>query len=121
SKPLEEQMGDDVAVTVQFGAEEPLVEFPAESVKVSVPVTPVGERLYQLDGVPVLAESASFGDVIEAEPAEGGRLRFVRVAEPGGWQTFVYILPAYKIDSAWGQSLLSELVARGGHWERVFG
>jgi hypothetical protein len=114
-------MADDVAMTVQFGADEPLVEFPAERVTVSVPLTPVGDRLYRLDGVPVFAESAAFGDVIEAEPGEGGRLRFVRVTTPGGWRTFDFLLPADKIDSEWGQSLLAELTARGGHWERVFG
>ena len=110
-----------MAVTVQFGADEPLVEFPAEGVTVSVPLTPVGDRLYRLDGVPVFAESAGFGDVIEAEPGDGGRLRFVRVAEPGGWRTFDYMLLAYRLDGAWAQSLLAELSARGGHWERVFG
>lgn len=52
-------MADDVTVTVQFGAEEPLVEFPAEGVTVSVPLTPVGDNLYRLEGVPVFAESAS--------------------------------------------------------------
>ena len=114
-------MADDVAVTVQFGADEPLVEFPAEGVTVSVPLSPVGDRLYRLDGVPVFAESAAFGDVIEAVPGDGGRLRFVRVAEPGGWRTFDYMLPAYKLDGEWAQSLLAELLERGGHWERVFG
>jgi hypothetical protein len=113
-------MADDVAVTVRFGDEEPLLEFPAERVTVSVPLTPVGDRLYRLDGVPIFAESASFGDVIEAEPGEGGRLRFVRVAERGGWRTYDFILPAHKIDSEWGQTALEELAARGGHWERVF-
>jgi len=102
-------------------AMESLVEFPAEGVTVSVPLTPVGDRMYRLDRVPVFAESASFGDVIEAEPGEGGRLRFVRIAEPGGWRTFNYILPAHKIDGEWGQTLLAEVTSRGGHWERVFG
>lgn len=114
-------MADDIAMSVRFGADEPLVEFPAEGVTVSVPLTPVGDRLYRLDGVPVFAASATFGDVIEAEPGDGGQLRFVRVAEPGGWRTFDYILPTYKLDGEWAQSLLAELMARGGHWERVFG
>ena len=114
-------MADDVALTVRFGTGEPLVEFPTEGVTVSVPLTAVGDGLYRLDGVPVLAESASFGDVIEADLLADGRLRFVRVAEPGGWRTFDYILPAYRIDSEWGQLLLAELTARGGHWERVLG
>lgn len=98
-----------------------LVEFPAEGVTVSVPLTPVGDRLYRLDGVPVFAESAAFGDVIEAEPGDGGRVRFVRVAEPGGWRTFDYMFPAQRLDSEWARSLLAELTARGGHWERVLG
>lgn len=114
-------MADDVRVTVQFGDDEQLVEFATEGVSVSVPLEPVGDRLYRLDGVPVFVESAGFGDIIEAEPGEGGRLRFVRVAKPGGWRTFDYILPLAKIDSEWLQSLLAELTARGGHWERVFG
>jgi hypothetical protein len=114
-------VADDVALTVRFGDEEPLVEFPSEGVMVSVPLVQVGDRLYRLGGVPVFAESASFGDVIEAEQGEGGRLRFVRVAERGGWRTYDFILPAHKIDSEWGQSLLAELTKRGGHWERVFG
>jgi Domain of unknown function (DUF4265) len=108
-------------MTVRFGDEEPLVEFPSEGVTVSVPLTQIGDRLYRLDGVPVVAESASFGDVIEAEQGEDGGLRFVRLAERGGWQTYSFVLPAYKIDSEWGQSLLTELTARGGHWERLFG
>jgi hypothetical protein len=114
-------MSDDVAMTVQFGADEAFVEFPSERVTVSVPLTRVGERLYRLDGVPVFAESAAFGDIIEAETAEGGRLRFVRVAERGGWRTFDYIFPAHKLDGDRAQALLAELTARGGHWERVFG
>jgi hypothetical protein len=96
-------------------------KFPLESVTVGVPLTPVGDRLYRLDGVPVFTESASFGDVIEAEQGDGGKLRFVRVAERGGWRTYDFILPPHKIDSEWGQSLLAKLAARGGHWERVFG
>ena len=81
-------MADDVAVTVRFGDDEPLVEFPSEGVTVSVPLSPVGDRLYRLDGAPIFAESASFGDVIEAEQGEGGTLRFVGLpSEAGGGPT----------------------------------
>ena len=114
-------MADLVDVTVQFGTDEQPVEFPAEGVAFSVPLMPVGDHLYRLDGVPVFAESASFGDVIEAVPVECGRLRFLRIAQPGGWRTFDYILPPCKIDGEWGQALIAELTARGGHCERVFG
>jgi hypothetical protein len=106
-------------MTVIFARGEPLVEFPAEDVTISVPLTPVGDRLYRLDGVPILAESAVFGDIIEAEPVDNGRLRFVRVVQSGGWRTFGFIASAHKIDGEWGQSLLRELEALGGYWERV--
>jgi hypothetical protein len=64
-------MADDVAVIVRFGTEEPLVEFPAARVTVSVSLPPVGDRLYRLEGVPVFAESAAFGDVIDLPQVPG--------------------------------------------------
>ena len=114
-------MSEDVDMTVSFGAEEPLVEFPLESLTVSIPITQMSEGLYRLDGVPFGVESASFGDIIEAELCEDGRLRFMCVAEPGGWRTFQYLLSAQAIEFERVQSLLRELEARGGHWERMFG
>lgn len=114
-------MSDDIAMTVRFDADEAVIEFPDDHVTVSVPATPVGDRLYRLDGVPIFVESAAFGDVIEAEPSADGRLRFARVAEPGGWRTFDFILSPHNIDSENGRWLLRELEARGGHWELVFG
>ena len=114
-------MSDKVALTVTFGNEEPLVEFPAEGMTVSLPLSPVGENLYRVEGVPVMVEGAAIGDVIEAVQGEDGRLRFVRVAEAGGRRTFDYILTPGKINSAWVQLLLNALEDRGGHWECVFG
>jgi hypothetical protein len=114
-------MQDDLDLMIRFGTEEPLVEFPAESLTVSVPLTPVGVGLYRVEGVPFGIESANYGDVIEAEPTENEWLRFIRVAEAGGWRTFDYILPPHKINGESGQSLLRELEARGGHWECIFG
>jgi hypothetical protein len=114
-------VAEDLPITVCFDGEGPLVEFPAESVAVSVPLTPVGGRLYRLDGVPVGVGSAAFRDVIEAEAGEDGRLRFVRVIESSGWRTYDFILPRHKIESEWGRTLLRELEVRGGHWEVVFG
>ena len=114
-------MTDEVTLTMKFGEDEPLVEFPAECTTVSLPLTPVSDNLYRVVGVPVIIESAAFGDIIETEPGSDGRLRFVRVVESGGWRTFDYILSPSKIDSEWGQLMLQELEDRGGHWERVFG
>jgi len=110
--------------TLQLGGIEDgytFVAFLAEDTTVTLPLTPVGEHLYRINGVPCMVEGAAFGDVIEAEPMKEGGLRFIRVAEPGGWRTFDYILSRGKINGAWGQSLLREFEARGGHWEVLFG
>ena len=118
---IEIEMATDRAMTVLLGSGRQFVEFPDERLTLTVPFTQVGDRLYRLDGVPIATEAASFDDIIEAEQCNNERIRFVRVAEPGGWRTFDFILPPYKIESEWGQSLLRELEARGGHWEQVLG
>jgi uncharacterized protein DUF4265 len=97
------------------------VEFPDERVTVGVPVTRVGENLYRLDAIPVGVEQAGYRDVIEAEPVEGGKLRFRRVTERSGWKTYDFIPSAGKIQSEWGQSLLRRLEELGGHWEVILG
>jgi hypothetical protein len=109
-----------VELTVRLGGEKTIVEFPAEAVAASCPVTKVGERLFRLDAVPLFTESAGYRDVIEAEQMGEGRLRFVRVVEPSGWRMYDFILPPHRIDSERGQKLLRELEARGGYWERMF-
>lgn len=115
-------MADEVKLTVQFkGEESSLIEFPAEGLTVSVPYTQVGVDLFRLDGVPLGVDCVGYRDIVEAEPVEGGSLRFRRLAERSGWRTYDYILSPDRIDSEWGQSLLRELEARGGYWERVFG
>jgi hypothetical protein len=50
------RMADDVVINVVFRDGEPVVDFPAEGISVSVPLTLVGDRLYRVEGVPVLAE-----------------------------------------------------------------
>ena len=106
-------MVSDVEMTVQFGSEEPFVEFPAEGITANILLSPVGDRLYRLDGVPVFVESVAFGDVIEAEPGESGRLRFVRVVEAPGWRTYDFILPRHGIESEWAQSTRTQLRCAG--------
>lgn len=114
-------MEDDAPLTITFGDGEPLVEFPVESVTVSVPLAEVGDGLYRLDGVPFGVESAAFGDVIEAESVGDGRLLFVCVAERGGWRTFDFVVSEETIGGERLRSLLAEVEARGGHWETLFG
>jgi hypothetical protein len=114
-------MADDHALNLWFEPDEPLVEFPAENVTVSVPLTPVGDGLYRIDGVPVGIEAAAFGDVIEAVPGDNGVLVFVCVADPGGWRTFDYLLPPGWLDSGRGRSAIREVESRGMYWEVVSG
>lgn len=112
----------EVELTIRVGdGSETAIEFPAEAVTASCPVTKLGERLFRLEGVPLFTESAGYQDVIEADEVAEGRIRFLRVAERSGWRTYDFIVPAHWIDSEWGRALLHELDARGGHWERVFG
>ena len=59
--------------------------------------------------------------MIEAQPGEEGRLRFVCVAERGGWRTYSYTVSEQMIESERMRSLLREVEARGGHWETLFG
>lgn len=100
-------MADEIPITVRFGDDDPLIEFPTEAVTVSVSLTPVGDRLYRLDSVPIFAESAKFGDVIEVEFVEVGRFRFIQVVEKGGWRTFDYTMPSHN-SIAIGRSHYSE-------------
>jgi hypothetical protein len=118
---LEIEMATDRAMAVILEGERQFVEFPDEHLTLTIPFTQLGDRLYRLDGVPIVTEAASFGDVIEAEQRNDEGIRFVRVAESGGWKTFDFVLSAHKIESEWGQLLLREFEARGGHWERVLG
>jgi hypothetical protein len=111
----------DVPVEVKVGDDEAAIEFPAEGLTTSCPVMRVGSGLYRLDGVPIGAESASYNDVIEAEDLGGGKLRFRRVAQASGWRVYDYVLPRGWLDSESGKQYLSDLEAKGAHWERVFG
>lgn len=96
------------------------IEFPAEGVTASATVTRVGEKLYRLETVPVMVESANFRDVIEAEVVESG-LRFRRVAEKSNWRVFDFLLARDAIESERINGVLRRVEQIGGHWERVFG
>jgi hypothetical protein len=110
-----------VQLTFGTGTNETAIEFPKEGVTTSCPITKVGERRFRLDGIPPFAKSAGYQDIIEAEEIAENRLRFIRVAERSGWRTYTFVLTASGIKSDWGQTLLRELEAIGGHWEQVFG
>ena len=87
-------MADSIPVSIEFaGDNETPVEFPEEQTTITLELTQVGPRLFRIGSVPIMVEAASFGDVIEAESGTDGGLRFVRVAETGGWRTYDFMLP----------------------------
>jgi hypothetical protein len=98
-----------------------VVEFLDEGLCIPLPVTCVGTNLYRLDAVPYLSEIAGYGDIVEAEPAEAGRLRFVRVVQPSGWTTHDFISSREAIEGEAMQAVLRDVLDNGGYWEAIFG
>ncbi|MDB6132530.1 MAG: hypothetical protein JWM59_773 [Verrucomicrobiales bacterium] len=68
-----------------------------------------------------MVESASFGDVIEVNSNTDGKLRFVRIAQRGGWRTYEFILSAEMIQSEQITAIQDHILSLGGYWEQVFG
>lgn len=97
------------------------IEFPSEGVTTSAMVTQVGERLYRLDTVPVMIESAGFRDIIEADKVDAKTIRFRRIAQKSDWRVFDFILARDVIESARISEVLRRVEQMGGHWERIFG
>ena len=115
-------MDDSIPVSIEFTGENATsVEFPEEQVTVTLELTRVGPRLFRIVSVPIMVKAASFGDVIEADSSASGGLRFVRIAERGGWRTYDFMLPAEMIESAHITTIQDRVISFGGHWERVFG
>ena len=115
-------MDNSIPLSIEFAGEnETSVEFPEEQVTVTLELTQVGPRLFRIGSVPVMIEAASFGDVIEADSNTAGGLRFVRVAERGGWRTYDFVLPSELIESERVVTILDRVLSLGGRWELVFG
>lgn len=115
-------MADFIPFSIQFaGDNETSVEFPEEQITVTLELAQVGPQLFRISSVPIMVEAVSFGDVIEAETSADGGLRFVRVAEAGGWRTYDFMLTAELIGSERITTIQERVLSLGGHWERVFG
>lgn len=97
------------------------VEFPTERVTISLALSQVGPHLFRIESIPLMVEIANFGDVIEAAPGTDGSLRFLRIAERGGWRTYAFILTPEVIESASITAIQNRIVSLGGYWERNFG
>lgn len=116
-------MSEHIPFSIRFdNPGDVVVEFPDETMSVSLPLTRVGTNLYRLDAVPYLSEAAGYADIVEAVPAENGGLRFVRVVRPSGWSTHSFVVgrTAVEEDAAL-RAVLQEVLDSGGYWEAVFG
>jgi hypothetical protein len=115
-------MPEHVGLSFLFSnAGDVVVEFPDGKLCVSLPASCVGTNLYRLDAVPYPSEIAGYADIVEAVPAEAGRLRFVRVVQPSGWSTHSFILAREAIEGEAVQAVLREVLENSGYWEAIFG
>ena len=115
-------MNDPIPASFEFDSETATsVEFPDERTTTTLELALIGPRLFRIESVPFMVEAACFGDVIEADPITDGNLRFVRIAERGGWRTYDFLIPAELIESEHITAIQGRALSLGGHWERVFG
>jgi len=115
-------MSGSIPVSFEFNGENLIsVEFPDEQVTATLELSPMGSQLYRIRSVPIMIEAASFGDIIEAVPGSDGSLRFVRVAERGGWRTYDFLLSTELMESKRITAVQEHVLSLGGHWEQVFG
>ncbi len=82
-------------------------------------VSSVAPNLYRLEESSLLGE-AVFGDVIEAESMQEGRLQFKRVAAPSDMTTMTCVLTPEQMQAPGLQPLLDHIMSLGGNWERAF-
>jgi len=97
------------------------VEFPDDGMTATLAVTQVGDRQFRLESVPMMIDSASFRDVIEADRLDETTLRFVKVVEPSGWKVFEFYLLKERLESQEMRELLQRVKSTGGHWEQFLG
>ena len=84
-------------------------------------VTSMGPGVYRLEESPLCSEVASFGDVIEAEQDDVGRLRFRRVVSRAELRTYRWLLPKRIVESEEFRVFCDTVIQAGGMWERVLG
>jgi hypothetical protein len=84
-------------------------------------LTQIGQNLYRIEETPILIESASYKDIIEAHLQPDGSLSFRRVVKKAEIKTFEFILSKELIGSERFRLLLDRVTESGGRWERVLG
>jgi hypothetical protein len=83
-------------------------------------LTPLGDDLYVLEESSLLGY-ASYKDVIRARRREDGDFSFISLERPSGFVMQSWPLTQDTIDSSDFGSILEQIMAVGGHWERAFG
>lgn len=83
-------------------------------------MTAVGPRLFRLEESSILGEGV-FGDVVEGDLDEEGRLRFRRVATASTMKTVSCFLTADQMNAPGLSSLLEQVQVLGGNWEQALG
>jgi|ERR1700722_7464157 len=84
-------------------------------------LTPLGSGRYRLEQSALVDDSVNFGDVIAAEPAIDGAIRFVNVVQKSSYVTLRWVLSERASESRGLPTFLERVIEIGGVWERAIG
>jgi hypothetical protein len=84
-------------------------------------LTQVGQNLYRIEETPVLIDSVSYNDIMEADLQSDGSLLFRRVVKKAEIKTFDFVLHKEVVESERFRVFLDRVKESGGRWELIFG
>ena len=84
-------------------------------------VTPMEPGVYRLEVSPVFSEVASFGDIIEAEEDDTGKLHFRRIISRAELRAYRWLLSQRIVESEESKVFCDNVMQAGGMWERAWG
>jgi hypothetical protein len=84
-------------------------------------LTPLGSGRYRLEQSALVDDSVNFGDVIAAEPASDGAIRFLNVVDKSPYVTLRWVLSERASESLGLPTFLARVIEIGGVWERATG
>ena len=97
------------------------IDFPDDGVTSHVTVTQLADRHYRIETVPLMVESATYRDVIEAERLDEGTFRFIKVVEKSNWHVFEFFLLKERLEAPELLAALQRVEKEGGHSEQFLG
>jgi hypothetical protein len=97
------------------------IYFPEENITVGCCVVQLERNTYRLEEGTVLAESASYGDIVRLAKQEDGVFVFQGIITPSGLQRYWRLLSKDIIQSVLFQELLAKVITQGGYWQQDFG